>query len=309
MEIHSQYQNKPSCIRDHSTQIWPWLTLIQLSAPTLVLLIACLPETSAQTILLQRARRLRKTTSCGRFKSPSEVAHNNSTVSSIIKAALIRPLQISVSDPSVTFTVLYTSLVYGIYYSYFEVFPLVYKPLYHFNSLEASLVFTSIIAASAIATLIYIPYVYFIANPYVALHERPSQEHLLRHALFASFLPPIGLFLFGWTAKGSIHWAVSVVGIMIYVVGVYIILQVICAYISRSYPRYSASLFAANECFRSFVAAGAIHFSKPLYEGLGVAHGVSVLAGLSTLGIVGMFFMCRWGRRLREKSDFAEGAA
>lgn len=71
------------------------------------------------------------------------------------------------------------------------------------------------------------------------------------------------------------------------------------------YPRYSASLFAANDFCRSALACGCVLFGRPLFRNLGVGRGVSVLAGLSALGIIGIWILYVYGGRLRAKSKFA----
>jgi DHA1 family multidrug resistance protein-like MFS transporter len=53
-----------------------------------------------------------------------------------------------------------------------------------------------------------------------------------------------------------------------------------------SYPQYAASLFAGNDFCRSLFAFGAILFSRPMFMYLGVAKGISLLGGLSVMGIV-----------------------
>jgi len=54
------------------------------------------------------------------------------------------------------------------------------------------------------------------------------------------------------------------------------------------------------------MAAGCILFARPLFINLGVAKGVSVLAGLSTLGIFGMVAIYLTGAKLRARSKFAQ---
>ena len=103
----------------------------------------------------------------------------------------------------------------------------------------------------------------------------------------------------------KIHWIVSVIGITIFSVGVFVILQCISIYIPRSYPHYAASLFAANDFCRSALAVGAIHFAGPLYGNLGVGKGVSILGGVSVLGVVGMWVLWGRGAGMRAKSSFA----
>ena len=46
-------------------------------------------------------------------------------------------------------------------------------------------------------------------------------------------------------------------------------------------------------------------FARPLFLNLGVSKGVSLLAGLSCLGIIGMFVLYFTGARLRRRSKFA----
>ncbi len=55
-----------------------------------------------------------------------------------------------------------------------------------------------------------------------------------------------------------------------------------------SYPQYAASLFAGNDFCRSLFAFGAVLFSRPMFINLGIGKGVSLLAGLSVMGIVSL---------------------
>jgi len=171
--------------------------MLWISGPIWVLMFLCLPETSASNILLRRARRLRKLTGNNRLKSQSEIDQAHLTVHQIVVNALYIPVQIAVLDPAVTFANVYSSLVYGIYYSFFEVFPLVYPLLYGFNLGQTGLTFMSITVAVVIAIIIYSSYMYFIVEKRIKRHGLPPLERWLIPALFASFLPPIGLFLFG----------------------------------------------------------------------------------------------------------------
>lgn len=47
--------------------------------------------------------------------------------------ALVKPMQIMFQDPAVFFTNIYSAFIYGVYYSFFEAFPLVYIEIYGFN--------------------------------------------------------------------------------------------------------------------------------------------------------------------------------
>jgi DHA1 family multidrug resistance protein-like MFS transporter len=98
---------------------------------------------------------------------------------------------------------------------------------------------------------------------------------------------------------------VGVVGLTIYAGSVFIIVQCIFVYIPLSYPQYAASLFAGNDFCRSAFAFGSVLYGRAMYVNLGVGKGVSLLAGLSVLGIIGMFLLYFYGAKLRARSKFA----
>jgi MFS transporter, DHA1 family, multidrug resistance protein len=181
------------------------------------------PETSASNILLRRARRLRKMTGNPMLKSQSEIDQGEKTIGKVIYDSLLIPMKICIQDPAVLFTNLYTSLIYGIYYSYFEAFPLVYIGKYGFNLGEQGIVFTCIVVGAVIGIIIYCSYVWFYLEPDIKKNGLRAQEHRLVPALFAVTLLPAGLFLFAWTARASIHWIVSIIGITLFAIGAFIL--------------------------------------------------------------------------------------
>ncbi|KAI9892871.1 MAG: hypothetical protein M1814_001030 [Vezdaea aestivalis] len=274
---------------------WRWglWEILWMSGPVFILWFFFLPETSAGNILLRRAQRLRAATGNNMIQSQTEIDSRGKKFSSIFVDAIIKPIEIMLKDPAVLFTNVYTSLIYGIYYSFFEVFPLVYPPMYGFNLGETGTTFVCIVVACVIAIAIYDAYLYFYMVPDILKNGLRAPESRLVPALFAVSVPTIGLFLFGWTANPKIHWISSVIGITLYAGAVFILLQ------------YAASLFAGNDFCRSAFAFGSILYARPMYINLGVAEGVSLLAGLSVLGIIGMFTLYIFGGTLRARSKFA----
>lgn len=157
-----------------------------------------LPETSASNILLRRAKRLRKLTGNHNYRSQSEIDQGNMAFSKIAVDAIWKPIEISIKDPAVMFTNIYTSFIYSIYYSFFEVFPLAYIGIYHFNLGELGLVFICIIVGCVIGMSIYCSYVYWYLEPDIKKNGLRAQEHRLVPALFSSMLLPAAMFWFGW---------------------------------------------------------------------------------------------------------------
>jgi DHA1 family multidrug resistance protein-like MFS transporter len=130
-------------------------------------------------------------------------------------------------------------------------------------------------------------------------------EKVLLPAMLSCFCPPIGLFIFGWSANESIHWIVPMVGVAIYPLGVLVVFQAIFLYLPKSYPQYAASLFAASDLTRSVFAVAAIHFARPMFEQLGVGGGCSLLSGLMICCILGLYGLYHFGPELRARSKFA----
>lgn len=152
----------------------------------------------------------------------------------------------------------------------------------------------------------YSAYLYFYQNPRIIRLGDPVHEERLIPALPAAVGPTIGLFIFAWTARSTVHWIFPTIGITIYGATVFVVMQCVFIYIPLSYPKYAASLFAANDFFRSALACGSVLFAHPLFANLGVARGTSLLGGLSVIGIGGIWALYIYGARLRSLSKFAE---
>ncbi|KAJ4123581.1 hypothetical protein NW765_006605 [Fusarium oxysporum] len=248
---------------------------------------------------------LRRSAGSQRLQSQSEIDQAHLTVSGIAVDALIKPLEITIKDPAVLFVQIYSAILYAIYYSYFEVFPLVFPVYYDMSTGEVGLVFICIAVGCILAIILYGLYLYYVLIPRMKKSGIAQQEEVLSPGLAACFGPTIGLFIFAWTARVSIHWIVPVIGVTIYAGSIFTVLQVVFLYVPMTYPQYAASLFAANDFFRSALASGSILFAHPLYKNLGFAKGTSLLGGLSVIGIFGMWVLFFYGAKLRALSKFA----
>jgi DHA1 family multidrug resistance protein-like MFS transporter len=286
-----------------------WEILIA-SAPILVLLLL-LPETSSATILHRRARRLETRDKSGtrRYQTKADVLQGDTSLSVVVRESLLIPSKITLLDPAILFLNCYTSLTYGIFYSFFEAFPIVYQDIYSFNLGEMGLAFLAIVVGSIISFAIYnLYYMHHRKGPPNTQDDKttPNPEKVLVPALYACIGPPLALLLFGWASRPSIHWIVPTIGIAIYPACVFILMQCVFLYVPACYPHYAASVFAATDFMRSAFACGAVMFSRPLYLNLGVGPGCSLLAGLTVVCAVGVHLLYRFGEALRMRSKFEE---
>jgi DHA1 family multidrug resistance protein-like MFS transporter len=126
------------------------------------------------------------------------------------------------------FTSVYVALIYGIYYSFFEVFPIVYGPGgYGMNLGQIGLVFLCILVAVLIAIPFYWLYLYWISNPEIMNKGLPPPERRLIPAMHTLTLAPIGLFIFAWTGNrpDRLPWIAPTIGISVFTIGIFLRVQ------------------------------------------------------------------------------------
>lgn len=93
---------------------WSLWEMLIISGPVWLLMFLCMPETSADNILYRRAARLRALTGNDRLRSQSEITQGQTAFATMLRHALLKPIEISVLDPAVLFVHVYTSFVYAI---------------------------------------------------------------------------------------------------------------------------------------------------------------------------------------------------
>lgn len=146
--------------------------ILLASAPVMLMLLL-LPETSTPTILYYRAARLRDATKNQGIRSMSEIHQGQTDFRTTVIESLLIPMKITLLDPAMLFTNVYMMLIYGIYYSFFEAFPLVYGEMYGFNLLQNGLSFIPIAVGTTISLMLYMSYLYFVR---VSAHQAPNRD-------------------------------------------------------------------------------------------------------------------------------------
>ncbi|TKY85602.1 hypothetical protein EX895_005764 [Sporisorium graminicola] len=286
---------------------WPLWLLTILSGVTTLVLAFLLPETFEGYILLQRAKRLRKLTGNPRYVAQSELDQKATSVADLTKEALLRPIIISI-EPVVFFTSIYLGIAYACFYLFFESFPIVFTEIHHFNLGESGLPFLGL-AVSCVLTLIgYLWYLSRYFNPrFLAKASKGIivPEDRLSIALFASLFVPASLFGFGWTSRAEIHWIVPIIFSAFLLPGVFLLFQSLLVYLPMSYPKYAASVLAANALIRSTIAAAFPLFGHALFSNLGVGQGCSVLGAIFAFLILPLWGLQRYGHVLRRHSKYA----
>ncbi|KII93810.1 hypothetical protein PLICRDRAFT_101527 [Plicaturopsis crispa FD-325 SS-3] len=286
---------------------WRWLywVLAIFAGVCWLLIVFTLPETYAPTILVTKAKRLRKETGDDRYYAPMERIKVSwrKRVSNI----LLRPFRILFREAMLLAITIYMSFVYGCIYLLFEAFPIVFAEGHGFNAGISGLTFVPIAVGGALAVFGYL----LIYNP---RYERESAKHApnpvppefrLEMALIASPIFAISFFWFAWTSYPSISiWAPLVsAGFMGFSI-CWIFLALI-NYIIDAYLFVAASALAANTVCRSLAGAAFPLFATQMYDALGTQWASSLVGFVALLLMPIPFVLKRYGPHLRQHSKYA----
>lgn len=286
---------------------WTWSIweLMWLSGGCLALLFFFLPETSSSNILFRRARRLRKLTGNTKLISEPELMGENFTGKDIAMMTLVKPFSLFFTEPIILALDMYTALLYGVLYIWFECFPLVFIGIYHFSLGKLGLAYLGLLVG-----------IFISVGPFAWYHKKYTcprfnddgeikPEWRLPPAMLGSFAIPVCLFWFGWTSRPEIHWIVPIVGTVWFTAGAFLLFNAVLNYLADSYPTQTASVMAGNDFSRSMFGAGFPLFATSMFRKLGLGWASSLLGFISIAFIPIPFLLFKYGHVLRRKSKWA----
>ena len=266
-----------------------WLVLILAGAVYLAMLL-CLPETYAPKVLRDKIRLQ------GRTVERKPIIRE-------LYVNLTRPWIMLLREPILFSLSLYMALLYGILYLDFTAYPFVYGQSQGWSSGIAGLSFLGIAVGMAIATASS-PYINRVYSHYVHKLGGPRPEARLPHLIILSWLIPIGLFWFAWTASPPTHWMSGIAAGIPFGLGLVPLFLGITSYLTDCYGKYAASALAANAVIRSLFGAAFPLFSRQMYDKLGTAWATSLLGFLAVLMAPMPWVFYRWGPQLRAVSKY-----
>lgn len=281
---------------------WRWVFWVITIAGGLLAISALIlmRETHEPTLLARRAARLRKETDNPRLRSKLTSTKDRKTV---FWMAIARPTKMLLFSPIVGFLSIYMAVVYGYLYLLFTTLTLVFEVQYGFSSGNVGLTFLGIGIGAMLGLVIFGLVSDRIVKRMSAKGEM-KPEYRLPPLIPGSFLIPIGLFWYGWSAEKHTHWIVPILGTMFVGLGLLATFMPINTYLVDAYPQFAASAMAANTILRS--AAGAfLPLAGPrMYAALGLGWGNSLLAfiALAMLPLPVIFF--KYGERIRKSPRF-----
>ncbi|GAA5820851.1 hypothetical protein JCM11251_001844 [Rhodosporidiobolus azoricus] len=287
---------------------WPWIFwFIGIwGLASWVLIAIFLPETYHPKLLAQRAKKLRKEDPEKNAELYADLERADFSFKSIVTRTLARPIVMLFTEPLVMVVTLYLSVVYGILYGLFSVFPIVWQQLRGFNEGEGGLIFIGVGIGTTLGALLSV-YVQRHYREIVPLwHGHPPPEERLYGAMVAGPCIVVGIFWLGWTGNyPSVHWAIPAASSILIGMSFTLVFVSFLTYLVDVYLFFSASALAANTIVRSAVAAAFPLFTQQMFAALGVNWACSLLGFVALAIAPSPLLFYRYGWRLRQKSKFA----
>ena len=279
-----------------------WIGLIVAGATWLPLFF--LPETFGPVLLARRAAKLRKSTNRPHIFAPIELEKKG--LKQMATVTLTRPLRMFCFELIVLATCIYLAVAYGIFYMYFEAYPIIFQGIYKQSPGISGLMFLPIGGGTvgAIGIFLYYDSILRKAQAQNKFWTQKEESRRLPLACLGGPLYVVALFWLGWTARESIPFWVPMLAGVPFGMGFILIFMALLNYLTDAYEIFAASAMAASSCCRSLAGAVLPFAATPMYDNLGVAWASSLLAFLS-LGMCIIPFVFLWkGDVIRERSTF-----
>ena len=188
---------------------WRWVFwVLAILAGTLGIVMLIFARESYAPILLQRkVERLRKETGNELLRSKLDAGLSPRDY---FKRGIVRPLKMLVFSPYCIIFAIYISIIYGYLYLMFTSISDVFMRGYGFSTSIVGLVFLGLGIGSLGGLFYYGGVSDRDTKKLKAKGQTMKPEDRLRLMPMASFLLPIGFFIYGWTAEKRVHWIVPI---------------------------------------------------------------------------------------------------
>jgi MFS family permease len=259
------------------------------------------------------------------------------SIAKMVSISVYRPFHLLFTEPVVFFFSLWVSFAWGILYLTFGSIPLVFARQYGWDIEQAGRVFLAMMAGSLLSTPMGIWQDRMLRHPNwqkpdpgaQAKHPRRPQsqsqsqsqsrfwvflrthfpaeapESRLYSACLTATLLPIGLYVFGLTARPGVSPAVPAAAIGLATMGIYAVYLATFNYLADTYHKYASSALAAQSCCRNVLGGVFPLVVGYLIPNLGEAGSGGLLGGIATALTVVPFVLVFFGERIRRRSRIA----
>ncbi|KAL4884448.1 major facilitator superfamily domain-containing protein [Aspergillus karnatakaensis] len=285
---------------------WRWVFYISsIITGSISVLLLGIRESRPSLLLSWEVEKLRQVTGDTSLQAlnPDETPN----IRTFVREGLLRPLRLFFTEPIVFACSLMSGCSVAVMYLFTESLPPIYESM-GFSQKESNLPFFAI-------GLGFIPSIAIrLMDQRVAAQRHRDRLPLLPEnklagiALGAPFLA-IGLWWFAWMVPPvvrGVHWFVTLIPLFFVGFALNEFGTVLAGYLADSYHSYAASAFAAMSLARSSLSAVFPLIAPKMFGALGANVALSVLAAGAIIFCPVPFVFRYYGRRLRERSKFAQ---
>ncbi|KAI2638429.1 major facilitator superfamily domain-containing protein [Xylaria nigripes] len=267
-----------------------------------------------------------------RIRWKTKADEERGSLGTVISISLTRPFHFLFTEPIVFFFSLWVSFAWAILYLMFSSITLVFRRQHDFSIQQSGYVFGAMVVGSILATFIGIFQQDLLKHPSwqanstvsdnkhgrgpAGLSSRvwafvrrkfpaESSESRLYFTCFTSVLLPIGLYLFGFSSRPSVHWIVPTIAVGLATMGIYSIYLATFNYFADSYRIYASSAIAAQSFCRNVLAGVFPLVTTLLWTNLGEAKAGATLGSIAALFTAIPWALVLYGDTIRRKSKYA----
>jgi len=292
-----------SYITQHTT--WRWLEYVVgcFAAAVFVATVFFFEETHHPTILVSKAKQMRKDTGNWGIHA----AHENVELSirDIVQNTITRPIVMLATEPVLLVVTIYNSFVYGILYLMLEAYPIVFVEGYGFYT-NGELPYIALIIGMLVCAI----FIWYMDSDYLKRVRAKGglvPEARLYPMIVAGVDFPIGILWFCWTGNypDKIHWICPTIAGSFIGFGLMGIFLPCLNYIIESYLLVAASAVAGNTFLRSGFGAAFPLFAGYMFHGMGTGWA-GLLLGLFSAALIPVpLLLLKYGPGIRKRSKFA----
>lgn len=272
---------------------WIFKVMLLWSVGLLVLVALLVPETFLP--VLQK-----------KHSSPANKPKNIAHLCWILIKSAKKPLKMVATDPIIFFTSFASGIYLALIYLFFVAYPLIFEDIYHFRPVSTGYTFLGMTCGM----LLTIPTRRLWVGIYKYLARTRNDgvgmpEYRLPQMLTGTVTSFIGLLLFAFTIRASIHWMVPIASSGIFGFGCLLVFNGVFAYVFEAYPKCVASASACNLFFRSVMAGIFPLFGATMFRRLTPRWACVLLAGVTLVMSLAPILFFKYGRALREASKLS----
>jgi DHA1 family multidrug resistance protein-like MFS transporter len=290
-------------ISGHISWRWVyWIGLI-LSGAIFLLALLFLPETFSPMIIQWRTHHLRKVTGSDKYTCELE---GKESLGKRLAHNLSRPVKFFTTEPIIISLGFYLVVIYVVIFTFLNGFEFIFTDTWGLSDGDTALAFLGI-CLGALISVALMPLISMIHCKAGKDDDDDTPETLLFPAMIASPFFTISIFWLAWTNYKSISYWSAYASTVLFGYSLTAIFVSSYSYIINIYGTWSSSALGSVTMARYLVAAGMVVAARPMYQGIGVHWSLTFLGCLGVICLPVPWLLYRYGKVLREKSEFING--